>query len=112
MDLLRSFFVGWNGDETDLIQYLRPRGDVSLSSVLVLCLRRATERDSFAWNRGRCAWLISAPYQKQIVDLLTGLLSAEMRGHQYLEPGCSDVQVMVSLDEYPSPSDENNADNL
>jgi hypothetical protein len=110
IDLLRSFFLGWNGEEPDLIEYLQARGKVDLFSVSTLCLRRDTKQDSFVWNRDKGTWLISEAYQKQIVDLLEGLMFAQMKGHQYLEPGSARVQVMVSKDEdYPLPSAENSS---
>ena len=108
IDLLRSFFFGWNGDELDLIKYLQLRGKVYLFSVSTLCLRRDTKRDSFVWNRERGTWLISQAHQEQIIDLLDGLLAARTKGHQYLEPGEATVQIMASKDEdYPLPSAEN-----
>ena len=108
IDLLRSFFFGWNGDELDLIAYLQTRSKVNLFSISALCLLRGTKRDSFVWSRDRGTWLISKAYQQQIIDLLDGLLAAHTKGHQYLEPGSARVQVMVSKDEdYPLPSAEN-----
>jgi len=108
IDLLRSFFFGWNGDELDLIAYLQTRGKVYLFSVSTLRLRRDAKRDSFSWSRDRGTWLISEAHQQQIIDLLDGLLAAQTKGHQYLEPGSARVQVMVSKDEdYPLPSAEN-----
>jgi hypothetical protein len=98
IDLLRSFFFGWNGDELDLIQYLQMQGEIHLFSVSMLCLRRDTEQNSFIWNQDRGTWRISEAYQRQILDLLDGLLSAEA-GHQYLETGCAHVQIIVSKDE-------------
>ena len=107
IDLLRSFFLGWNGDELDLIEYLQMRGKVYLFSVSTLCLRRDTRLDSFVWNRDKGTWLISKAYQEQIIDLLEGLMLAQPMGHQYLEPSSARVQVMVSKDEdYPLPSAE------
>jgi hypothetical protein len=108
IDLLRSFFFGWNGDELDLIAYLQTRGKVYLFSISALRLRRDTKRDSFVWSRDRGTWLISETYQQQIIDLLDGLLAAQTKGHQYLEPGSARVQVVVSKDEdYPLLSAEN-----
>ncbi len=68
IDLLRSFFFGWNGDELDLIAYLETRSKVNLFSISALCLRRDTKRDSFVWSRDRGTWLISEAYQQQIME--------------------------------------------
>ena len=59
IDLLRSFFLGWNGQELDLIKYLQVRGNVHLFSVSALCLRRDMKQDSFIWNQDKGTWLIS-----------------------------------------------------
>ena len=48
--LLRSFFLGWNGDELDLIEYLQERVTVYLFSVSALLLRRDIERDRVIWS--------------------------------------------------------------
>lgn len=98
IDLLRSFFFAWNGDELDLIQHLRMQGDVQVFSVSMLYLRRDAEQDSLIWDRDRGTWRISERHQRTILDLLDGLLSDEA-GHQYLEPVSADMQIMVSKNE-------------
>ena len=45
IDLLRSFFFGWNGDELDLIAYLQTRGKVYLFSVSTLCACGGTQSE-------------------------------------------------------------------
>src|SRR5580658_2888347 len=110
IDLLRSFFVGWDGEELDFIQYLQLRGKVYLFSVSGLCLRRDIKRDSFIWSRDKGTWLISEADQDQIVGFLDGLLEAKTEGHQYLEDDKATVQIMVSLNEnYPLPTVENSS---
>jgi hypothetical protein len=110
IDLLRSFFVGWDGEELDLIQYLQLRGKVYLFSVSGLCLRRDTKRDSFVWSRDKGTWLISEAHQEQIVGLLDGLLEMKTEGHQYLDDGKNAVQIVVSMNEhYPLPTVENSS---
>jgi len=106
IDLLRSFFVGWDGEELDCIQYLQLRGKVYPFSVSGLCLRRNTKRDSFIWSRGKGTWLISEPHQEQIV-FWDGLLEVKTGGHQYLDDGKNAVQIMVFMNEdYPLPTSE------
>jgi hypothetical protein len=108
IDLLRSFFLGWNGEELDLIKYLQVRANVYLLSVSALCLRRDMKREFFIWSQGKGTWLISQAHQEQIIGLLDGLLEAKTEGHQYLDNGKSAVQIMVSMDEqYPLPTVEN-----
>lgn len=105
IDLLRSFFVGWDGEELDLIQYLQVRGKVYLFAVSGLCLRRDVKRDSLIWSRDGGAWLISQAHQGQIVGLLEGALKTKAEGHQYLDAGNSAVQIVVSMNEnYPLPT--------
>jgi hypothetical protein len=112
IDLLRSVFLGWNGEELDLIQYLQARRNVYLFSVSALCLRRDMKQDSFIWSQDKGTWLISPAHQEQIIGLLDGLLEANREGHQYLNKGGSAVQIMVSLNEdYPLPTvDSSSAD--
>jgi hypothetical protein len=74
IEFFRSFFVGWNGDELDLIDSLQKRGKVQRVSVSRICLRRDTKSDSFAWNRGGGIWLMSEAFQRQIIGLLDGLV--------------------------------------
>ena len=99
IEFFRSLFVGWNGNELDLIEYLQKRGEVQLFSVSTICLRRDAKRDSFVWNRDGGIWLISEAFQEQITGLLDGLLRAQTNGHQYLEPAGTHVQIMVSMNE-------------
>jgi hypothetical protein len=106
--LLRSFFLGWNGDELDLIEYLQERVTVYLFSVSALLLRRDIESDRFIWSRDKGTWSISRVGQEQIISLLDGLLEADAAGHQYLDDGKAAVQINASMDEnYPLPTAEN-----
>jgi len=109
IDLLRSFFRQWTGEELDLIKYLQVREEAYLFSVSALLLRRDMKRDSFIWSQDKGTWLISQAHQEQIIGLLDGLLEAS-GGHQYLDKGTTSVQIMVSLNEhYPLPTAENSS---
>ena len=99
IDLLRSFFLAWNGEDLDLIEYLQARCRTYVFSVRALCLQRATKADAFEWARDNGTWLVSQAHQKQIIGLLDGLLEEKAAGHQYLGPGGAAVQIMVSKDE-------------
>src|SRR5262249_52436279 len=99
IEFFRAFFIGWNGDELDLIEYLQKRGEFKLFSVSAIRLRRDTKQNSFVWKRNGGIWLISEAFQEQITGLLDGLLRAQTNGHQYLEPAGAHVQIMVSMNE-------------
>jgi len=108
VDVLRSFFLGWNGEELELIKQLQTANQVYLFSASNLVLRRDYNRDEFRWSGDNGTWLISQNHQERVVDLLNGLLEANGAGHQYVEPDNSPVQIMVSKDEhYPLPSQLN-----
>ena len=102
IDLLRSFFLEWNGDNVDLIKYLQAQEKIYLLSVTAMHLKRDAQKDSFAWHQDSGTWLITTTYQKRIVGLLDGLLESNNEGHQYLNNGGS-VQIMVAKDEYSDP---------
>jgi hypothetical protein len=105
IDLSRSFFLAWDGEDLDLIEYLQARCRTYACSVRALCLRRATKGDAFEWVRNSGTWLVSQVHQKQIVGLLDRLLEEKAAAHQYLEPDGAAVQIMVSKDEnYPLPT--------
>jgi hypothetical protein len=109
MDLLRTFFRQWTGEEIDLIKYLQVRENVYLFSVSALLLRRGMKRDSFIWSQDKGTWLISQAHQEQIIGLLDGLIETS-GGHQYLDKGTSSAQIIASLNEhYPLPTVENSS---
>jgi len=103
IDLLRSFFLVWNGEQVDLIGYLQGKTKVYLFAVSSFQLRRDTS-DAFTWRKDKGTWLISSEHQQTLIGLLDGLLNANDEGHQYLDDGTGPVQIMVSKDEnYPLP---------
>jgi hypothetical protein len=104
IDRIRSFFLGWNGEEIDLISHLQAQEKLYLFSVKSLRLQRTTKKTVFTWHGDRGTWFITLANQEQIIGLLDGLLEVNDKGHQYLADGEGPVQIMVSKDEYPLPS--------
>jgi len=100
IELLRKFFFKWQGETVDLITALKDEKHLYLFSVKKLKLTRSPNRGSINWNEEQGEWLISQPYQEQILSLLDGLLTTGDKGHQYLDTGSGNVQVMVAKDEY------------
>jgi hypothetical protein len=102
IDLLHSFFLGWKGEEVELVQRLQAREKLYLASVAALRLQHGS-KDSFTWQRDNGTWVITAGSQQQIIGLLEGLLESNDEGHQYLDSGESPIQIIVAKDEYPLP---------
>lgn len=98
MRKLFELFQSWDGEEVDLIAALSTQEKGGQLSALTL--RQVVSGNAITWKANVGSWRLSLDSGKNVAGLLEGLLDSTEAGHQYLDDGIGDVQVIASIGEY------------
>lgn len=105
LESLIAFFREWDGREVSLLERLKGSGETYVNGVReLLVLGTSDSAGRLAWTRDVGRWTVARSAIPRIVDLLEGLTQAKSPGHQYLDSGSDEIQIICSKDEYPVPS--------
>jgi hypothetical protein len=91
-------------EEVNLIETLRREGhQVHLANLSDLKISPHATRTKLSISGASAHWEITDAYATRLIGLISGLKERHSPGHQYLESGSADVQIILSKDEYSKP---------